>query len=251
MERRFAIVMGINNYSGDVQLKYCVNDAIQVKKELVNVCKFNDEDIYLITSDINNPTKDVKSVYNQALKEIRDKIDTKTDSILFYFAGHGNIILDKSVLFFNDVKYPIEEIYYDISQMNPKLQFYIIDSCHSGGQVLTRDINNTANSITNTNDLIRNYIINSCGTMFIYACRFDEVANEDHEKKHGVLTYHFLNALRNDSLYDSDGILTLGHIQQYILKETTKASEFRQNPVIENRITGYYPFAFKKLMFRN
>jgi hypothetical protein len=80
----------------------------------------------------------------------------------------------------------------------------------------------------------------------MYAATENEKAKEVSKIKHGLFTYYFLDAINNDSNYDSEGILTPNRIQDYIARETSKESEFKQTPVIENRTIGYYPFAFKE-----
>jgi len=237
VERRYAIIIGINDYE-KLPLNFCVNDAEEIQKELFDKCRFKQEDVYLITSDSTNSIKDITGRYHSALRSIREKINPNEDSILFYFAGHGNNAYNKSNLYFHDSGYPIEEVYQDIAKLSPKFQFYIIDSCNSGGKILTRTPNDE------DDDLLNDYISKSSGTMFLYACQFHESASECSSKGHGLLTYHFLNSLNNKDLYDKDNILTPGRIQEYVSKETSKDSKFEQIPVSENRITGYYPFAF-------
>lgn len=87
------------------------------------------------------------------------------------------------------------------------------------------------------------YINSSEGAMFLYACRDSEFASEVLEKKHGVLTNYFLESIRDKSLYDEEGYLTFNRIVDYVQKNTIDDSNFKQTPVVENRISGYYPFA--------
>jgi Caspase domain len=58
IDRRFAIVIGINDYTSK-PLEYCVNDALSVAKILEEKCYFKHDDIFPITSDTSNPTKDI------------------------------------------------------------------------------------------------------------------------------------------------------------------------------------------------
>lgn len=233
-ERRFAIIIGINDYEVK-PLNYCVNDAVEIKQKLIERCRFSNEDIFLITSSNESSNKEITGKYMEAIRSIRSCIEPNKDSILFYFAGHGNYKIDKSNISFHDSDYPIVEIFNDISQLNPKIQFYIIDSCQSGGKVLTRD--------NKSEGMLEKYISSSSGAMLLYACQSNEYAWEKEEKQHGLLTYHFIKSLEKDELYDDEGILTPSRIQEYVSRETSKSSDFEQIPVTENRITGYYPFA--------
>lgn len=240
-ERRFAIIIGINDYENS-PLNYCVNDAISIKEKLVEKCRFNEEDVFLITSSNEHSNKEIAGKYMESIRSIREKIDSDNDSILFYFAGHGRYRAEKSNIMFHDSEYPIIDIFNDITQLDPKVQIYIIDSCQSGGKVIARE-EETRNF---DNCHLEKYIQNSSGAMLLYACQTDESAWEDAEKEHGLLTFHFINAIDKEDLYDDEGILTTSRIQEYVSKETSKSSNFTQIPVVENRIAGYYPFAILK-----
>ena len=234
-ETRYAILIGINDY--DVNpLNFCVNDAMKVKDELINKCMFKEENIFIITSSKKDSKKDITGKYTHSLLQIKKKFIKGKDSILFYFAGHGMYDNGESLLAFQDTFYPIEKVFTDISDLQPKIQIYIIDACQSGSKVLTRDNKN------NTNNLKR-YIESSSGIMFLYACTEKESANELSSLKHGLLTYNFLTSLNEEKNYDSEGFLTFNRIVDDVQRATINISDFQQTPVIENKITGYYPFA--------
>lgn len=236
IDRRFAIVIGINDYTVK-PLEYCVNDALAVAKILEDKCSFKHEDIFPIISDSTKPTKDISGHLDNALKQIAKELKPQTDSVFFYFAGHGEYHFEKSGLQFHDNLVEIADIFSRINDLQPKYQCYVIDACESGGKVLTRG--------TSEPDLIEKYISKSSGILFMYAATENEKAKEFEKIKHGLFTYYFLGAVNNDTLYDQEGILTPNRIQDYIARETSKESQFKQTPVIENRTIGYYPFAFK------
>ncbi|MEC1362075.1 caspase family protein [Bacillus subtilis] len=240
-ERRFAIVIGINDYE-HMPLYYCVNDAISVRQILIDRCGFKSEDIFLLTSNKDESIKEMTGKYKEALRSISENFKESEDSILFYFAGHGNYKEDKSNILFHDSEYPIKEIHNEVSALNPKVQTYVIDSCNSGGKVLTRG----QEPFLPQEYLIGKYIENSDGAMLLYACGSNQTARETSEMQHGLLTNEFLNVLANEELYDEDGILTPSIIQHHVLKQTSQNSNFEQVPVVENRISGIYPFAFIK-----
>lgn len=237
-EKRYAIVIGINDYT-EGPLNFCVNDALSIEKTLIDKCKFESENIFTLISSNDHPLIEITGKYKEALRNIKEKFKENEDSILFYFAGHGNYKEEQSNIFFHDSEYPIFEIYNEISSLNPKVQTYIIDSCNSGGKVLTR----SQEPFLPQEYLIGKYIDTSDGAMLIYACGSEQTARETAEMEHGLLTYELLNVINNEKLYDEDGILTPSIIQDNVLKQTTKNSDFEQIPVVENRIVGIYPFA--------
>ncbi|WP_300382313.1 caspase family protein, partial [Clostridium sp.] len=234
-EIRYAIIIGINDYETS-PLKFCVNDAIDLKKNLIDNCMFYDENIFMITSENGNTIKDITGRYMESIRKIKENFRAEKDSILFYFAGHGGSKDGKSLICFQESNYPIEDIFNNISLLRPRIQTYIIDSCESGNKVLTR----------NKDSELKNYIKNSNGAMFLYACQNTETAQELSDLEHGLLTYKILEAIDKQSLYDEDGYLTFSRIVEYVQKEISSFSDFKQIPVMENNITGFYPFAMKK-----
>lgn len=231
-EVRYAIIIGINDYN-DSPLNFCVNDAVDIKKVLINNCNFDEENIFMIISDDTNSNKDITGRYLEAIRDIKEEFKANEDSILFYFAGHGSCKNNKSVVWLQESPYPIEEIFNDICLLNPKVQTYIIDSCASGSKVLTR----------NKESELEKYIKSSKGAMFLYACQNTESAQELSKLEHGLLTYKILEAIENKDLYDEKGYLTFNRIVDYVQREISLNSDFTQIPVIENNIVGFYPFA--------
>ncbi len=237
MDRRFAIVIGINDY--DIKpLDFCVNDANSIAEILENKCGFENKDIYKITSDDSAPIKDITGRFENALTTIGQEHTAERDSIFFFFAGHGKYQFDNSGLKFHDSFMEIATVFDKINDLQPNYQCYVIDACESGGKVLTR-------GEKVDNDLINKYLSKSKGILFMYASTEEESAKELSDIKHGLFSYHFIKAINDTENYDKDGILTPNRIHDYISRETSKESNFKQTPVIENRTIGYYPFAFK------
>ena len=208
IDRRFAIVIGINDYSSK-PLEYCVNDALAVSQILEDKCYFNKDDIFTISSDTFKPIKDISGHLDNALKQIAKDLKPQTDSIFFYFAGHGEYHFENSGLQFHDSFVEISDIFNRINDLQPKYQCFVIDACESGGKVLTRG---AAEPV----DIIEKYISKSSGILFMYAATESESAKELERIKHGLFTYYFLDAINKEDLYDTDGILTPNRIQDYI-----------------------------------
>lgn len=233
MENRYAIVIGINDYEIN-PLKYCVNDANEISEILIERCRYKEENVFKIISETKTSEKDITGKYLEILRKIGNRFKSGEDSILFYFAGHGACIDSKSILKFQNSSYPIEDVFANFSMLKPKIQTYIIDACESGSKVLTRG----------KDEKLESYIKSAQGAMFLYACRADEFAGESSELQHGRLTYNILQAISSEELYDKDGYLTFNRITDYVQKETCSQSNFTQKPVIENNVSGFYPFAF-------
>jgi len=242
METRYAILIGINDYDNQ-PLNFCVNDARSIKDTLKNKANFSEENIHNITSETGNSLKNITGKLQEAISKIEKTFQEEKDSLFFYFAGHGSQENGESYLVFHDSSHKISDICKTFNDLKPKMQFYVIDACESGNKTLTRSI-----SYEKDNYLLE-LIKNSSGILYLYACQADQVALENESIKHGLMTHHFLEAVKNDNLYDDDGILTPGRIQEYVAKKVATFSHFSQIPVSESLTTGYYPFAMKNPAF--
>jgi len=236
MDTRYAVLVGINDYDNR-PLKYCVNDALCVMDKLKEKANFLEKNIYSITSDAGKPLKDITGKLNEAISKIKETFQEENDSLFFYFAGHGHQEKGESYLLFHDSKHLIKNIYELFREMKPKMQFYVIDACESGNKTLTRSI------FYEKDNYLNELVKNSPGILFLYACQPNQFAQENKDIEHGIMTNYFIEAIQNEKLYDEDGILTPGRIQEYVAKKVATHSHFEQIPVSENNISGYYPFA--------
>jgi hypothetical protein len=244
METRYAVIIGINDYDNQ-PLSFCVNDAHSIKNVLRDKANFYEKNIYSITSETEYSLKDITGKLYETISKIKNTFQEESDSLFFYFAGHGIQEDNESFLVFHDSKHKISSIYNAFYELKPKMQFYVIDACESGNKTLKRSVFYEKDNYLN--DLVKN----SSGILFLYACQADQVALESENIKHGIMTHHFIEAIQNEKLYDEDGILTPGRIQEYVAKKVATFSHFTQIPVSESNTRGYYPFAMRIPAFEN
>jgi hypothetical protein len=154
MERRKALLVGIDSYSGvDNQLHGCVNDA----RELAQLFAWHGDgsknfDVELLTSPLPNPdgtfaaaedpdTEHVCKKEGLTKDLLRDRIKAlfagDADIALFYFSGHGSLTSVGGTLITSDTKRAEDGL-----EMNDLLtwanksatqeKIIILDCCHSG-----------------------------------------------------------------------------------------------------------------------
>jgi len=193
METRYAVIIGINDYDNH-PLNFCVNDAKSIKEALIAKANFLEENIYSITSEIDNPLKNITGKLNEAILKIKTAFHEENDSLFFYFAGHGYQENYESYLMFHDSGYKISDICKGFNELRPKMQFYVIDACESGNKTLTRSVSYEKENYLN--ELLKY----SSGILYLYACQADQAALENESIKHGVMTHHFIEAIQNIKL---------------------------------------------------
>lgn len=231
-EIRYAIIIGINDYETK-PLRYCVNDAQEIKESIEKHCLFKRENIFLITSDKDNSIADVHLEYFSTIRNLRDRVREKKDSILFYFAGHG---FSEKLLFKKHTE-EISSIIKDIQGLKPRFISVIIDACESGS------FRSRLNSSEYNPQLIANLTNNCEGGLYFFACEKNEEANESFDYEHGNFTKHILDALKNEQLYEPRGFISPEKLKEEVTILTAQEANYTQNPIANVFSKGAYPFA--------
>ncbi len=236
-ERRYAILIGMNEYIEDDNLPYCVKDVDDLSDTLVKRSRFKQEDIHTIT----NCDTPVKEQIDRAFNEISSTFKKKQDLFFFYFSGHGEYDLDEgnSKLIFGDqTELSIHDVFLRyFVKLTPKNQYLIADACHSGAKVFMKGKGNLEKEIRRLN-------YNSSELCLMFATESKNVAFQGGTIDNSYFTHFFLEAMNKESLYDDDGLLTMSAIDNYIKKKVVEKSDFVQIPVSETRSSGYKIFCF-------
>ena len=146
--RKLALLIGINQYSGDLTpLGGCVNDVMLQKQLLIHRFGFNPKDIITLT-DSQATRKGILTAFEEHLINQAKPGDT----VVFHFSGHGGRVLDPdkdSPDGYNSTLIPIDSgnnssggtveeimghtlflLMYALKTDNVTM---VLDSCHSGG----------------------------------------------------------------------------------------------------------------------
>ncbi|MFA5779847.1 MAG: tetratricopeptide repeat protein [Elusimicrobiota bacterium] len=225
-DKKYALCIGINKYTGDIpELKYAVNDALEIKKELI---KHGFITKLLINEQA---TKDNILKYFQDIKYLANK----NDLILIYFAGHGTTNTEKDyhekgylipydcVKGTDTDKFIPMEIFSEIAKLRKNKQIlFLIDSCFSGYGF-------TRKAVSFDKGIDYAYKLASLDSAQLIAAG---LKNETAEEKngHGVFTYFLLKALSGDCDADKDKIITASDIGIYSRKCVTEETKMQQTP---------------------
>jgi hypothetical protein len=238
-ETRYAVLIGMNNYEKD-PLDYSVKDVLDIKSVLVNYCNFESDNIYLVTDSSSSVRLQIEEIFRQ----IQTKFIAGSDMILFYYSGHGDYDKEeeKSLLYFEDgVSLAIGEVALNfIHPLRAKNHYLIIDACHSGKPLYIKS-KNKPNRKTESR-----LFHESKELYFIFAAAENKKAFQDDKLRNSYYTYYFIEAIKNNRLYDDDGYLTMNRIDEYVRKKISENKHVIQVPGNEARVEGYKPFAFLK-----
>lgn len=210
-----ALVVGINDYP-NAALTGCVNDASEISELLSsNSDGAPNFDVHL---ELNVTTK-VK-----LKKMIIDLFSGGSDTVLFYFSGHGYINEIGGYLVTPDFQeydegISMDEILTIVNDSRAKDKIVILDCCHSGAMgspTLTRG----PSHITE-------------GVSILTASRDNEPSTEIHG--HGIFTNLLLEALRGGAS-DLRGNISPGGIYAFI---DQSLGPWKQRPVFKTNVTRF------------
>lgn len=241
-EVRYAILIGIDDYE-DRTLDYASSDAISMREVLIERCAVDSKRAFSIVSSLAQPIRESYAELERIIREIQIDFRPKKDSIIIYFAGHGEQHFGASNLLFHENQVPLGRIAEILKPLEARFLSCIIDACESG---TFENFRGSRSEGEDEPSLAARLVASSEGVFVISSCTGDEKARERKSLGHGVFTHFLLNVFADESNYDEDGILSTHRIAEKVGKQTTISTKFQQHPVADLRSTGFYPFAFLK-----
>ncbi|MGD9676528.1 MAG: caspase domain-containing protein, partial [Candidatus Bipolaricaulia bacterium] len=219
---RWAIIVGVGRY-GDPSmsgrsLKYSETDAQAVYDALTTMCQVPATNTTLLKGP-----KATKAGVEAALADVGRRAKPG-DTMFLYFSGHGSYVADKDgdeadgdrldeVLLPYDAVLGREDTYiiddylgWLVSRVGADSVAIIIDSCHGGGQ--GKSISAPGLLTKGAGDSVARDIFTDAGARtgvaFLAACQSGEVAFENADLGHGVLTFFVLQGIASSEA-DANG----------------------------------------------
>lgn len=241
IDKRFAILIGSNRYK-EKNLNYSTKDALDFKYILNKKCKFENENIIIITPELTNDYLVIDEL-NKAFEKIIELGFIKNSScFLFYYSGHGIYDKDENssyLDFSDDEKIKIQDVLNKIHDLEAKNSFMIIDSCESGAEL---DLSSRKSKAE------RQLSFKSSGIYCLFSSSknlYSYEPNDEESKKYKIqnsfLTHFIIEVLNREEKYE-DGLISMKEIDGYVSLKTTKLKNFTQIPVSQSNSSGFFPF---------
>jgi hypothetical protein len=214
-----ALIVGINYYNSDHELKDCINDAYAIKKMLITYYGYPEESILMITDDTKSQVQPNRQNIISALWWlISDSTDTKEyhpggtyssginpSKLFFHYSGHGLNIKNSSgspITRMDNEKEAIIPIDYNTSGLIYDFQLrHIIDNVNSRSSLTvvmdccySEDNLDLAYNVESSDSLIVRQAINSRdinetrGDVMMIASCLDNQTDSDGRNGNGALT---------------------------------------------------------------
>lgn len=240
---RYALVVGIDEYTHLGNLRFAVNDATLLKNVL--------EGLGYTVIQLENYGVSAESL-KKRIVDIGEQMDAgsgrDSGTLLISFSGHGysrdgrNYLALGDALSADDISHslPVDELKATMRSSGIGRQFLFLDACRNipvkaGDPQLPPFVASGSDR----------------GLGIIYSAEFDTVSYEDEtlqsylsggKKGQGVFSYYLATALRTDALYDDSGELTLNSVYDYVRSEVAKhvyrRFNARQIPYRDGESTG-------------
>jgi len=205
-EKRRALLVGINNYSGQNKLEGCKNDVLNVKNKLLTL-GYNSNNIKTILDESATSKNILDSLTNLLTTSVSG------DLLFFQYSGHGSYEIDNTLDEFNtncdqdivgvDLKNISDDILKStiLKNLKPNVTlFAIFDSCYSGSVLDLRyqymDTLNNDKYIENVNEL------ETSGSVIMISGCTDMQTSEDayiNNINQGAMTWSLLKSLNDAS----------------------------------------------------
>ena len=222
MENYIGLIIAVEKYHDSKNINtvlFAKNDAKEFIESLVSLGCDREKLKYLPDNLATQTT------INEKIREI-SQYASSTDTIIFYYAGHGfyqngkNLIscVDTSLKSLEKTTIEINSILSAFEKSKSKKVIAFLDCCHSGINFSSSERSPVVNFST---DELK-YEYNHAEHLTVFAsCKSDERSQADAEREHGVWSYFLIQALSGKvkEIYDAN-ILFSDKLQKFLADNT-------------------------------
>ncbi|TAG95370.1 MAG: caspase family protein, partial [Bacteroidetes bacterium] len=237
-----AVVIGNTNYTKTKPVKYALNDALAMKKYLIEAFGFKEANIFHIEDASKSDFELMFGTKEQQKGKLFNAVKRGKSDVFVFYSGHGAPGLKDKNAYFVPIEcdpqyieiggYVTETFYRNLSIIPAKSITVVLDACFSGAELFQN---------------ISPIVIKPKGIMgikngnLLASSRDAEVSGWYNEKEHGLFTYFFLKAIQDKTAdVDKNNKVTLNEIYRFVSDETEgvpflarKLHGIDQNPVIQ------------------
>lgn len=221
--RRWAILIGVDEYSHARDLRYCGADQRALRKRLI-AAGFADRRVYLLDDSASEKRNlPFKSNIQHHLQLILGLIEPG-DLVVIAFSGHGVHVGGKSYLCPTDGRLAepdtllaLDDVYEQVKRCRAALKLLVVDACRNDP---TSEVARTLQQ--QTNEFNRSLDRLPEGIVLLSSCAEGEISYEDPELGHGVFMHYLLEGLGGKADRDNDGNVSLFELSRFAGDQTAE-----------------------------
>ena len=214
---KYAIMVGIDSYDDPNvgKITCAVSDAEMIYSILIdpNLGGFKKEQVILLTDKTQK-----KPTRVNILRSLKEMLNKESDTLLFYYTGHGIELNGQSYLVPRDVEadfpedrgIPLSMIRDMLARSRAKSKVIIMDACHSGESAAISDE-------TRMGKGYESFLMSQIPNMVILASASkNQIANEDAVQGHGIFSLALAGGLSGEADTNRDGQVTTEELFPYV-----------------------------------
>ncbi len=215
--KRFALIVGVDDYEKFNDLSFAVNDAKAIRDKLFEI-GFEADDVFFLATGEKAENRPSKRLIEERITQILD-VAGPNDFIFFAFTGHGVELGDVAYFAPEDAQNEVANSCVSITgamerlaKSKAKFKWVVVDACRDN-PFQTRSVNPLAKSISKVETLPK-------GVVLWQSCASGEKSWEDAATERGVFTNAFVEALDGAADVDRDGTLTMTEAFSFVTEKT-------------------------------
>ncbi|MGF9946096.1 caspase family protein [Priestia megaterium] len=250
--KRFAILMGTEEYMLYPETKYCHKDVDLLESTLINYCDYAEQDVITKKFTIfDQPTP------KEILSEIKQLVERtqQGDTILFYYAGHGLIHKGDSYLLLPNTQHdnieqtalPLRDISESLRK-SERINIRIFDACHSG-----QDVRSASGLTVDSQEFTQQLIVHPERDAYvtIAACKENEYSYPDSTFQQGIFTYYLCESIKEFQVDERIYPETLKIKLCEKMEQWCDINQKYQTPTMNSSISGNIVIAQRKSQTSN
>jgi uncharacterized caspase-like protein len=218
-----AVVIGNQSYANPdtPDVEYAVNDASAVRKHLVNMLGFREDNILFLQNAEKADFERLFGTREVHQGKLYNMVRAGRSDVFVYYSGHGAPDLKTKKAFFVPVNadpdylqidgYALDVFYANLDKVPARSMTVVLDACFSGGSQKGTLIKNASPMYIE----LENPLASGRFNLFTSASG-DQISSWYPDGRHSLFTYYFLRAMRGEADGNRDRQVSVGEIQAYI-----------------------------------
>jgi hypothetical protein len=208
--------------ASEKSLEFASMDANRLARALTQVSKVPESKII----NLKNPTL---QEFDTVLSELSK---TSAQKFMFYYSGHS----DENGLNLKDGLINKAKFHDLLAKITSKVKIVVLDSCFSGS-LKTKGVTKSKPI-----ELVQYNVDEPTGSVILTSSSGKELSYESDKLKGSIFTYHLVSGLYGQADSNTDGLVTIDELYQYVYAQTKFQSMVSggkvQSPEFESKLTG-------------
>jgi len=238
--RVVAVIVGGDEYGGTgyARLRFSVNDALSLATALRKTLPPERLALSVLTDNETDPLgRPTRAAVLERVRQAAKEAGCE-DTLLFFFAGHGEVRGGRAFLIPEDVDpfafeqtaIEVDMLLAIVSESAAKTKLFVIDACQteetgelvekSGSELRGRGIPKRGIRPMSSG-FLKGFEQRLGDAIIFLSCSPGEVAAESPQEHHGAFSYFLARGLRGEADLDADGVVSLAELIQFVTQKVT------------------------------